>query len=105
MARSACSSSARVGVPDPEAAPERIVVEQQLAEAGPQRLDIAQVAEADRARRARPCPRRPGRCRGRWCRAWPGTARLLPRLVELGGRMGRIRQMFSAIASVSGPDR
>ena len=38
-----------VGVGDPEAAPERVVMEQQLAEARPERLPIAQVAEPDRA--------------------------------------------------------
>ena len=61
-----------------ESAQQRIVVEQQLVEARFQRLAIDEIAYPDRAA-ARPCPRRRGRCRARWCRScscpWPPRGR------------------------------
>ena len=53
---------------DAEAAAQRVVVDQQL-------VDLGAAARRDRRGRrcgwrgAPPCPRRPGRCRGRWCRS------------------------------------
>ena len=56
-----------------EAAPERVVMQQQLAQPGPERLDVAQIAEADRAA---PDLVLVGRADARapWCRAWRGRA-------------------------------
>ncbi len=61
---------------------------------------IGQIGHADR-RGARPCPRRPGRCRARWCRSWR-TLAASSRARSSSPWIGRISGVFSAIISVSG---
>ena len=53
---------------DAEAAAQRVVVQQQLVQLGLERRRVGEVAESAPPG-APPCPRRPGRCRGRWCRS------------------------------------
>ena len=70
-----------VRIGNPEAAPERVVMQQQLAEPGPERFDIAQVAEAYGAAADLVLVGRADAAAGG---AEPGAAAcLLPRLVEL----------------------
>ena len=70
-----------VGIRYPEAAPKRVVMEQQLAEPGPQGLDVAQIAETDGAAADLVLVGRADAAAGR--ADLGAAAGLLPRLVEL----------------------
>ena len=83
-ARATSSSPSTSGRPKPRRS--ALWWQQQVVDLGGQRLGVGQVADPDRAA-GRPCPRRPGRCRGRWCRSCRcrccSPARALAGTVEL----------------------
>ena len=82
-----------------EPAPQRVVVHEQAVDLGAQRAEVLEVLDADGAP-ARPCPRRPGRCRARWCRSCCSPA-AASRSWSSSRCSGRISVAFSAILQVA----